>query len=101
MKALRRFSIVFHRVRPDAGAKKKRPDPSHRCKLVPYTEPKALMIPGRKSSVVEVEDFLGGLEQESALWELVDQDAAPWNEWSGEWLFETVAMEMVRAPGIV
>lgn len=101
MTALRRFSIIFHRVRPAAGAKDKRPSPSHRCKLVPYTERRGLMVPGRKSSVVEVEDFLGNLEQESSLWELVDEDKAPWNSWSGEWLFDTVGVEMVRASGIV
>lgn len=47
------------------------------------------------------EAFLANFEMQTALWEIQDENEAPWNPQTGEWLFEIAAVQMTKAPGIV
>lgn len=74
-------------------------DTTRRCALRPFRGVEGLTVPGRRRTAVEVEDLIGGLEQESSLWELDDPDKAPLDPKTGEWLFDFEAVELVRVPG--
>lgn len=112
MTALRKLSLVFWR----AGSRKKTTAQQQqrqqqqklggpgaetgtkRCTLVPFPNKKGSLRAGPRRRVVDVEDYVGGLEQDSSLWELSDKNKAAWNPYNGEWLFEFEAAELVRAP---
>lgn len=100
MTALRTLSLVFYRVGKRTAIAPGADTAARRCMLVPFTEK---MGETRSADVedgeeVEIDDFLGGMEMESSLWELDDKDRAPWNPETGEWLFEFKAVELVHAP---
>ncbi|KAL1871357.1 hypothetical protein Daus18300_004723 [Diaporthe australafricana] len=93
MTALRRVSFVFGNT--DAL------DWSRPLALAGLTNDVEPLAPGKPRTKVRVEDTLDDLMSESAFWEVADEDTAPRDGWTGEWLFEMEAKKMERIRGMV
>lgn len=93
MTALRGFFFVFGNT--DAL------DWSRPLALAGLTNSVEPLAPGKPRTKVRVEDTLNDLMNESTLWEVVDEDTAPWDRYTGEWLFEMEAKKMERIRGVV
>lgn len=61
---------------------------------------KAELVPGKPRTRVHVEEILDDLWGQASFWELSDEATAPWNEHTGEWLFELTAKTIERFRGL-
>lgn len=59
------------------------------------------LVPGKPRTRIHVEETLDNLMGQASLWELSDKDMAPWNEWTGEWVFDMVGKSIKRVRGLV
>lgn len=69
--------------------------------LFDWEETKAELVPGKPRTKVLVQQTLDSLMDQAAFWEISDEATAPWNEWSGEWLFEFEAKKIGRVRGLI
>ncbi|KKY35944.1 hypothetical protein UCDDA912_g04083 [Diaporthe ampelina] len=92
MTALRLLSFVFGNT--DTV------DLSRPLRMADLTTDKAELVPGRPRTRVHVEEMLDNIMNQSALWEISDEAIAPWDEWTGEWLFDMAAKRIERLRGL-
>lgn len=69
--------------------------------LFDLEEDKAELAPGKPRTRVHVQQTLDSLMDQAAFWEISDKATAPWNEWTGEWLFEFEAKRIGRVCGLI
>lgn len=62
---------------------------------------KAELVPGKPRTRVHVEEILDDLWGQASFWELTDEAIAPWDEETGEWLFELAAKRIERVRRLV
>lgn len=60
----------------------------------------AELVPGKPRTRVHVVEALDDIMDHALLWELSDEATAPWNEETGEWLFNWQAMTIERVRGL-
>lgn len=69
--------------------------------LFDLEEDKTELVPGKPRTKVHVQQTLDSLMDQAAFWEISDEATAPWDEWSGEWLFEFEAKKIGRVRGSI
>ncbi|KAK2605158.1 hypothetical protein N8I77_008017 [Diaporthe amygdali] len=62
---------------------------------------KAELVHGKPRTKVHVEETLDGFMNEASLWEISDEATAPWDEYTGAWLFDMVAKRMDQVRGLI
>lgn len=76
-------------------------DLSRPLTIVPLGKDKAELVPGQPRTRIHVEAALDDLFGQASFWEISDEETAPWNEDTGEWLFDFEANEIERVRGLV
>lgn len=61
---------------------------------------KAELVPGKPRTRVHVEAMLDDLTGQASFWEISDGATAPWDEETGEWLFDMTAKTIERVRGL-
>ncbi|KAI3400918.1 hypothetical protein diail_1125 [Diaporthe ilicicola] len=92
MTALRNLYFVFGNT--DAL------DWSRPLALRDLTYDKEELVPGKPRTRIHVEDTLDQLMEETAFWEVPDEATAPWDGWTGAWLFEMHGKKLQRGRGL-
>ncbi|KAH8752522.1 hypothetical protein F5883DRAFT_576357 [Diaporthe sp. PMI_573] len=93
MTALRHLGFVFDDI---DGLDLTRP-----LRLSEWAEDRAEIVPGKPRTRIHVKDTLDNIMDQTAFWEVSDRATAPWDEWTGEWLFNLEASEIIQVCGYV